>query len=441
MKGFSLKNAYIISSQEVLNSHKCFYCQSSEIDYINFIETNCLIDKLIYKTCEIQFICNHLNIVYINLNNETLDLSYFLSNEDEKRFLKNPNSNLKECWQSDTLLFQFFLEKKDYVNAKMYSSKLIQNYPNDPYSYILDASVCLKLFDFDAYEVAYAKASNLEPILNKIELIDTVLEKKDFHLGEIFVVQNKVSRRLFINQQNQGGSLLYLDEKKGLIPSCKPESFCSLVFHPAANENLNGHLLILGLGSGAGIIALLHEFESLSIDVVEKFKEVVDLALKYFPLLNQYIDEGRLKIIVDDGLNYIQKLSDESYPKLYDALCLDMYYGEQEFSFSLDSTVLCSINCITKSIWMNYIGVYQSVDFQKLLIAFEKANILFQSVSSIVETFDQDQGPLNLLLSTKISFCQKEENFTNDLLTSLYKNVKVIESSEIEIIKEKSSQN
>ncbi|MCJ8346578.1 hypothetical protein MJH12_13630, partial [bacterium] len=180
-----------------------------------------------------------------------------------------------------------------------------------------------------------------------------------------------------------------------------PESFCSLIFYPAAQNYASGHLLILGLGSGAGIIALLSAFENLSIHVVEKFEEVIELATKHFPLLVFFVKEGRLKIICDDGLAYVNSQSNLSAIPIYDAICLDMYSGDQEFSFSLNDQDLVSIKAISHSVWMNFIGVYESQSYDQLIQSFHKVGIDFSYLSSLLEGFSRIKESSNLLLSTQ----------------------------------------
>ncbi|MCO4781464.1 MAG: hypothetical protein KC646_04015 [Candidatus Cloacimonetes bacterium] len=402
--GKDLNNTQYIDQENCLESYfkdqSCLFCGSLELDFFNLIDTKGHLDSVIYQVYELNFDCKHINPYYLNLNETLLTETYLLPKVDLEDFLNSKVMECEECWQLLVLKYYLAMSLQDFNQATESALILLDKFSEDPLSYIYLANVALKNLDFEKYEDYYFKASELEPVLDQIELLDTVLDQKDFVLGKLFVAQDNKQRRLFINQQNQGGLLLNKLSSKENNLSTIPESFCSIMFYPAAQLFCDGRLLMLGLGSGSGVIALLTEFTNLRIDVVEKYQEVIDLSLKHFHYLNDFISQGRLQIICDDGLEYINEYSQSNEFIQYDAICLDMYSGDQEISFSLEPSSLVSLSCVGKSVWMNYIGNIQTLNFKTLLQKFKESMIEFCVYSSTVSGFESFNSTNNILLST-----------------------------------------
>lgn len=401
---FSLANPFRMDSglnfNQYLDQQVCLYCDCKILDFKNFVDVKGLLDEVIYHVHELTFDCGHLNLVFTQLNDGYLEENRCLSDLEFEDFTKGSMLPIRQCWHASVLNLYEAISNQDFGLANSLASDLRNEFPNDPYSYIWSAKVALKEFDFEAYEDYFQQASQLEPVLHQIELNDEILEEESFILGKVFVAQDQTQRRLFINQQNQGG-LLIDSSKEGLERlSTIPESFCSIIFYPAAKNYPDGKLLMLGLGSGSGVISLLSEFESLSITVVEKYQVVIDLALKHFHYLKEFISQGRLNIVCDEGLAYIKQISEQYMEPTFDAVCLDMYSGEEGFSFSKEPEQLATIACVARSTWMNYIGRYGSDDFSLLLSSFKSANIDFNYSSAVFENFQTLDHATNLLLST-----------------------------------------
>jgi precorrin-6B methylase 2 len=67
-----------------------------------------------------------------------------------------------------------------------------------------------------------------------------------------------------------------------------------------------GSGLMIGLGSGAGVIALLSNFVNFDLTVVEVDPVMVEVALRNFPLLDYYLNQGRLNIVIADANEYLK---------------------------------------------------------------------------------------------------------------------------------------
>jgi hypothetical protein len=413
--GFSLNTAINNFSnaelEDFLDNQLCYYCGCNSLDFRNFIDVKGLLDDVVYHIHELTFECGHTNLVFVQTNDCILLESRCLTLAEFENFIAGAEKEIRECWHLKVLLFYRAMAKQDLDTASKISEGLRANFPKDPYSYIWSANVALKQLDFERYEELYEIASHLEPVLHQLELSDVILEEKEFVLGKIFVAQDMKQRRLFINQQNQGGLLLDSSKSDTSNLSTVPESFCSVIFYPAAKLFPDGKLLMLGLGSGAGIIALMTEFSELSITVVEKFQGVIDLALKHFHYLSEFVQQGRLEIVCNDGLSYITEISNRSQQAPFDAVCIDMYSGEQGYSFSLEASNLSAIACVGKTVWMNYIGKCKSNEFLQLLEAFKSVNVNFQYMSSVFENFECIENISNLLLST--------DDFDRDLVLKI----------------------
>lgn len=81
-----------------------------------------------------------------------------------------------------------------------------------------------------------------------------------------------------------------------------------------------GNALVIGLGGGSLTKYLLHHYEDIRITVVEYRKSVVKVARSHFELPFDH----RLKIIVDDGGDFLRKRTD-SLADTYQLLFLDAF--------------------------------------------------------------------------------------------------------------------
>ncbi|MCJ8267991.1 MAG: hypothetical protein MJK04_01150, partial [Psychrosphaera sp.] len=148
--------------------------------------------------------------------------------------------------------------------------------------------------------------------------------------GEVTVAQTDDRRYLAIEQEREG-SFWLVDGQPGYLPaSAYVAGFLPAGCHFNANVTAT-RALMLGLGAGAGVIALLSNFSRLHITVVEIDPAIIELSCRYFPLLTQYINSGRLSIICQDAISYVQTHTTTNY----DFAILDIYQGDFTFAQKL----------------------------------------------------------------------------------------------------------
>lgn len=169
-----------------------------------------------------------------------------------------------------------------------------------------------------------------------------ILETGQGLFGPIYICDEFGARSLRLNYQVQGGCYF--------VPTI-------LGMHPgpvAISKYVNGWLMagtqqpegttigMVGLGSGAGVVALLFNFPHLSIKVIEIDPVVIRLAFKCFPLLEHYTNEGRLDVIIGDAT----KVSLD-----YDVIFLDAYTGVND--------PIHTPELLSKPLWFNCISSHK----------------------------------------------------------------------------------
>lgn len=130
-------------------------------------------------------------------------------------------------------------------------------------------------------------------------------------------------------------------------PGPVPESVYLLGWIIAAAARPDGHVLMAGLGSGVGPIALAWAFPDLTVTVVEIDPAIIALARQWFPLLAYYEAQGRIRIVADDILAYVWKAQDADWS----VACLDAY--EDEPRLLAPSSLLQALHGRADQIWMN----------------------------------------------------------------------------------------
>jgi hypothetical protein len=111
------------------------------------------------------------------------------------------------------------------------------------------------------------------------------------------------------------------------------------------NPSLSG--VMIGLGSGIGAIQLLANFRHMDLTVVDIDPVVVNEAIKAFPLLEYYMDQGRLQIIIKDAQEYLLEAND-----VFDCGFLDAYTGKDN-TLNTDCLDILRVRC--KDIYINNI--------------------------------------------------------------------------------------
>jgi len=110
---------------------------------------------------------------------------------------------------------------------------------------------------------------------------------------------------------------------------------------------------MLGLGSGSGAVALLNQFPSLNIIVVDVDVAVIQAARTGFPLVHHYEKEGRLTLVESCAWKYVAESVDS-----YDSILIDIYRGSNMGLHDQELLVNCAK--LTDRIWVNHIGNAES---------------------------------------------------------------------------------
>lgn len=155
-----------------------------------------------------------------------------------------------------------------------------------------------------------------------------ILARRQGMFGEITVVQTETIRSLQIEQQVQGGMWLEVasdingrKDRCDVYPSSPYVTGCLL----AGCYQSSAHGLVLGLGAGVGVIGLLQNFSSMKLTVIEIDPVMIETALEYFPVLSEFVRQGRLRIVQGDAVSYVL----ENDPEIkFDFTFVDIYVGE-----------------------------------------------------------------------------------------------------------------
>jgi len=136
--------------------------------------------------------------------------------------------------------------------------------------------------------------------------------------GIIEVIEHKGVRSLHFGSHPRQSSMLLTDPCKLELNYVRAMTSW-LLFKPTLDDDA----LIVGLGGGSLTKHLLQHFPECRLKVVEYRKSVVKIARSYFGLPL----DPRLKIIVDDGGDYIRQRSD-AYREHYSLLFIDAFDHE-----------------------------------------------------------------------------------------------------------------
>lgn len=145
--------------------------------------------------------------------------------------------------------------------------------------------------------------------------------------GPVRVIEDDDLRALYIGEQCQGAVFLHADD--GPRPGPLAYSPFTTGWLLAGIRHPEGRGLMLGLGSGAGAVTLLHNFPRLRLRVVEVDGALIEAALAWFPRLARLQRQGRLELVHADARDVVsQPLRGAAAP--YDFALLDVFTGVAE---------------------------------------------------------------------------------------------------------------
>lgn len=91
-----------------------------------------------------------------------------------------------------------------------------------------------------------------------------------------------------------------------------------LVHVPAFTHNRPKNALVIGGGDGGSVRELLKHTTIESVDLVEIDREVLEVSREYLPGIAAGLDDGRVSIHFEDGIKFVQGISDS-----YDLVMVD----------------------------------------------------------------------------------------------------------------------
>jgi spermidine synthase len=175
--------------------------------------------------------------------------------------------------------------------------------------------------------------------------------------GIIEVIEARGVRSLHFGSSSRQSSMR-LQDPNGLELNYV-RAMMSWLFFKEAPENA----LVIGLGGGSLTKYLLHHYADIQITVVEYRKSVVKIARSHFGLPL----DPRLKIIVDDGGDFLRKRS-ESLANTYQLLFLDAFDHEGmaesvrcEAFFDACQSVLTSDGIMVLNLWGTDKALFEQV--------------------------------------------------------------------------------
>ena len=136
--------------------------------------------------------------------------------------------------------------------------------------------------------------------------------------GIIEVIETKGVRSLHFGSHPRQSSMRLSDPQQLELEYVKSMT-AWMLFKPALTDDA----LIVGLGGGSLTKHLLEHFPDCRLKAIEYRKSVVKIARSYFGLPL----DARLKVIVDDGGQYIRQRA-EAYPSHYSLLFIDAFDHE-----------------------------------------------------------------------------------------------------------------
>lgn len=194
-----------------------------------------------------------------------------------------------------------------------------------------------------------------------------VLQSYKGQFGPIHIIEDDETRRLSINDQIQGRAFISPGAEVVDItlrgPGPVAQSSYTYGWLLAGVHKPFGSGVMIGLGSGIGAIQLLYNFPKIDLTIIEIDPAIVEAALKWFPLLQYYIEKGRLNIIIGDANRELLTLDSE-----FDYGFCDAYTGAD---YNCVSDYFNILACKCSSLFLNIIDTSQGGVILKTLRYFQ----------------------------------------------------------------------
>ena len=428
--GLFLQQAYRPSSRsEALsnyNSHPCVACGAKEFAE-SLPEAGALLQlgSILFKTLPKPCRCGYTNEVFFIFNNLLHQFDSAILRADEAIALARRNDMLpapfleRQLLASKIAIHQGKLDDAAAINQQIadrfpqlflpfynlgliygrqerylesieaYEEALKRN-PKHSESLANKAATLLRLSRLREAGIAYEQWLAINPE----EIVVLAVEEGMF--GTVKVIDTAESRTLWIDNQLQG-NVCKKPAANEWEPTCRtgpgflPNNFFAVGFLLVGCKLPHSSGLVLGLGCGAGLVMNLACFPQMRLTVVEIDPVIIRLCLTFFPLVQHYIDAGRLEIVEADAEAFL------FYNwKQFDFIQFDMYQGKDE--------------CCSQ---------YGSVEFVKLMK--KNAPLLFANIIGkldephlhrVLAAFDEAGEPIHTLYPN-LPIDEKETNYKN----------------------------
>jgi len=231
-------------------------------------------------------------------------ISYFLNN-NEKSIKKDDVKEVMECGVDEELAYSLLLSS--FLNIDS-NKELLNNY----------IKRSIKLLDSNDYKNnEYYKNIKVDNIkYKKWELKNKSYNPYELFVYDDFLYDNEyvIPRLGFFNKRYH---YLSVYNNNRLWMSITPNEINTMK-EPV--ELANGNVLVIGLGLGYYQYMISLKENVQSITIVELDKDVIDLFKKI--ILPRFEFKDKIKIINDDGIEYLKKINDNDY----DFIFIDIYH-------------------------------------------------------------------------------------------------------------------
>ena len=178
----------------------------------------------------------------------------------------------------------------------------------------------------------------------------TVLAVAKGLYGDLMVSDFAGVRTLWCGQQCQGSVYLepaFASGSVRLSPGPVPEAGYAIGWLVAGLQHQQGTMLMVGMGPGSGVAALLYHFPGLSVVVVEIDCDVIRLARAHFPLIDHYVAAGRLRIVNADISFFIRSHASSRWS----AILMDAY--QTDTNLYCPRQLLTDLRPTSDCLWLN----------------------------------------------------------------------------------------
>ncbi|MBD2125163.1 protein arginine N-methyltransferase [Microcoleus sp. ZQ-A2] len=435
LQGISLRSAYQPASDEealfCYENHRCLACNAiasaTSLPDASVLQIERIFFKALPKSCD----CGFTNEIFLILNN-------LLRPTDPK--IPKANEAIAQAAEKDLLLDAFLEEQLVASTVAIHQGKLEAaieinrdlnaRFPDFFLPFYNLGVIYTKQQRYSESLEAYEAALRLNPehsesLVNKAlvqmhlsQLQEAgatyeqwrsmnsegtaVLATAEGMFGKVTVFDTPEIRALCINEQMQGA----FDKQPAANeyePHCRPgPGPLSSLYYTAGFLLVGCHMprasgLVIGLGCGSGLIMGLACFPEMRLTVVEIDPTVIRLCLTFFPLVQHYINAGRLQIIESDGAAFLQ-----SNEQRFDFINFDVYTGEGEFPTKLRTVEFIKrIKASASLLFINIIGSLSEPYLHRVLATFDAAGQPIHTLYHCLPLEGNETNPMNWLAFTQ----------------------------------------